>query len=76
MSIARATASSEVSSPRMISTSCILSTGEKKCSPMKSLGRVAKPWRLVIGRVEVLEQSRVFGPTTASTSAKTFFFRS
>ena len=36
---ALASASSEVFSPRMISTSGILSTGEKKCRPMKSSGR-------------------------------------
>ncbi len=36
---ALATVASDVCSPLMISTSGILSTGEKKCSPMKS------PWR-------------------------------
>ena len=39
-SSARKVVSSLVFSPRMISTSGILSTGEKKCRPMKSSGRV------------------------------------
>ena len=76
MSIARAVAASLVCSPRMISTSFILSPGEKKCSPMKSAGRVVNSCSEVIGRVEVLEHSSVSGPTTASTSANTFFFSS
>ena len=42
----------------MISSSGILSTGEKKCSPMKSAGRDTPSARPVIGRVEVLEPSR------------------
>ena len=40
MSTAFASVASEVFSPAMISSSGILSTGEKKCSPMKSSGRV------------------------------------
>ncbi|MNC46598.1 hypothetical protein D3C75_956230 [compost metagenome] len=39
----------------MISTSIILSTGEKKWMPMKSSGRTEASARPVIGRVEVLE---------------------
>ncbi len=39
----------------MISTSIILSTGEKKWMPMKSSGRIEASARPVMGRVEVLE---------------------
>ena len=39
----------------MISSSGILSTGLKKCSPMKSAGRVTFSASSVIGSVEVLE---------------------
>ena len=39
----------------MISTSCILSTGEKKWMPMKFSGRSLASARPVIGKVEVFE---------------------
>lgn len=68
---ARASASSPVRSPLMISTSGILSTGEKKCRPMKSLWRSTPSARTEIGRVEVLEQSSASGSTTAWISWKT-----
>ena len=58
---ALASASSEVFSPTMISTSGILSTGEKKCRPMKSSGRSTPSARPVIGSVEVLEPSSASG---------------
>ena len=45
-SIALATARSPVSAPRMISTSAILWTGEKKCTPMNRLGYPAGPRQL------------------------------
>jgi hypothetical protein len=60
-SIARATAASEVCSPRMISTSGILSTGEKKCRPMKSSCRSTPVASSVIGSVEVFEHSSASG---------------
>ena len=58
---ARASASSPVRSPLMISTSGILSTGEKKCRPTKSPWRSTPSASAVIGRVEVLEHSRASG---------------
>ena len=45
----------------MISTSGILSTGLKKCRPMKSAGRSTPVASSVIGSVEVLEHSRASG---------------
>lgn len=68
---ARARASSPVFSPLMISTSGILSTGEKKCSPMKSAGRETPSARAVMGRVEVLEQSSASGSMTSWISWNT-----
>ena len=68
---ALASAASPVRSPRMISTSGILSTGEKKCSPMKSPGRSTPAASSVIGRVEVFEQSSASGSTTFIASANT-----
>ena len=50
----------------MISTSGILSTGEKKCSPMKFFGRWLAVARPVIGRVEVLEAKVADAASTAS----------
>ena len=64
-------ASSEVSSPAMISTSGILSTGEKKWIPMKSFGRETPSARPVMGSVEVFEPSSASGLTTFSSSANT-----
>ncbi len=55
----------------MISTSGILSTGEKKCMPMKSSGRFTAPESSVIGSVEVFEASSASGFTTSCTSAYT-----
>ncbi len=55
----------------MISSSGILSTGLKKCSPMKSAGRVTFSARSVIGRVEVFEPSSASGATCGSISFQT-----
>ncbi len=68
---ARPSASSPVSGPRMISTSGILSTGEKKCRPMKSAGRSTPSASRPMGRVEVLEQSSASGATTCWISWNT-----
>ena len=60
----------------MISTSGILSTGEKKCSPMKSSRPVARPSASpVIGSVEVLEHSSASRLTHAAISPKTWCLR-
>ena len=56
----------------MISTSGILSTGLKKCRPMKSFGRSTPVASSVIGRVLVLEHSRASGCTCGRISANTF----
>ncbi len=45
----------------MISTSSILSTGEKKWMPMKFSGRVEASARPVIGRVEVFDAKMTSG---------------
>ena len=45
----------------MISSSGILSTGEKKCRPMKSSGRETFSASPVIGSVEVFEPSSASG---------------
>ena len=45
----------------MISSSGILSTGEKKCRPMKSAGRETFSASAVIGSVEVFEPSSASG---------------
>ena len=50
-----------VFSPLMISSSGILSTGLKKCRPMKSAGRVTPSASSVIGSVEVFEPSSASG---------------
>ena len=68
-SIALAMAASEVSSPTTISSSGILSTGEKKCRPMKSSGRSTPSARPVTGSVEVFEPSRASGASKGTTSA-------
>ncbi len=52
----------------------ILSTGEKKCRPMKSPGRSTPSASDVIGSVEVFEHSRASGATTFAASANTSFF--
>ena len=76
MSSALASVASLVFSPTTISSSGILSTGEKKCSPMKSSGRFTPSARPVIGSVEVFEPSTASGATYGSISANTFFFSS
>ena len=68
---ARYTAASEVFSPLMISSSGILSTGEKKCRPMKSSGRETFSASAVIGSVEVFEPSSASGARNGSISAMT-----
>jgi hypothetical protein len=55
----------------MISTRGILSTGEKKCSPMKSPGRSRPAASSVIGRVEVFEHSSASGSTIFIASRNT-----
>ncbi len=70
-SSARYSVSSEVCSPLMISSSGILSTGLKKCSPMKSAGRLTFSARPVIGSVEVLEPSSASGARWGSISLNT-----
>ena len=67
-SSARYSVSSLVFSPLMISSSGILSTGLKKCRPMKSSGRVTFSARPVIGSVEVLEPSSASGARCGSIS--------
>ncbi len=64
-----------VRSPLMISTSGILSTGEKKCRPMKSACRSTPSASTVMGRVEVLEQSSASGATTFWISWNTWCLR-
>ena len=75
-SSAAASVFGSVSSPEMISSSCILSTGEKKCRPMKSPVRSTWEASSVIGRVEVFEPRIVVFGTAASISAWTLCFRS
>ena len=53
--------SSLVFLPRMISSSGILSTGEKKWTPMNSSGRSVFSARSVIGSVEVFDPSTQSG---------------
>ena len=65
-SIARASVASEVARPRMISTSFMRSTGEKKCRPIKFAGRTLASARPVMGRVEVLEAKTAFASSAAS----------
>ena len=55
----------------MISSSGILSTGEKKCRPMKSAGRETFSASAVIGSVEVFEPSSASGARCGSISAIT-----
>ena len=55
----------------MISTSGILSTGEKKWMPMKSSWRFTPVARPVIGSVEVFEPSSALGSTMSSISWNT-----
>ena len=49
----------------MISTSIILSTGEKKWMPMKRVGSLNSAASDVIGSVEVLEPNTTSSPITA-----------
>ena len=53
----------------MISTSIILSTGEKKCTPMKFFGSFDCSASDVIGKVEVFEPNTTLSPTTACAFA-------
>ena len=55
----------------MISTSGILSTGEKKWIPMKSSCRFTPVARPVIGSVEVFDPSSALGSTMSSISWNT-----
>jgi hypothetical protein len=73
---ALASVASLVFSPTMISSSGILSTGEKKCRPMKSSCRFTPSARPVIGSVDVLEPSTASGATMFSISANTLCFSS
>jgi hypothetical protein len=66
----------EVFSPLMISTSGILSTGEKKWIPMKSSCRLTPVARPVMGSVEVFDPSSAFGSTMSSISPNTLCLRS
>ena len=67
---ARPSVVSSVRSPRITSTSGILSTGEKKCSPTNSSGRLTPSASSVMGSVEVLEAMSASG-ATCSISAYT-----
>ena len=68
-----ASALSPVFLPRMISTSIMRSTGEKKWMPMKFFGRAEFFASAVIGMVEVLEAKIAAGFSTASAfSVATF----
>jgi len=60
----------------MISTSGILSTGEKKWIPMKFLLPLDAVARPVIGSVEVLDPSSALGSTMSSISWTTLCLRS
>lgn len=53
-------------SPTMISTSGILSTGEKKCRPRKLAGRLLTCARPEMGKVDVLEANTASAAMTAS----------
>ena len=64
-------ATSPVASPRMISTSIILSTGLKKWMPTKRSGRSEARARSVMGRVEVLVAKTHSSGMTASAFAVT-----
>ena len=55
--------SSELFSPRMISTSGMRCTGLKKCIPQKFSGRLSALASSLIGMVEVFEASMVSGRT-------------
>ncbi len=60
----------------MISTSIILSTGEKKWMPTKFFGRAEFLARLVIGMVEVLEAKTAEDFSTASAFSVAVFLTS
>jgi hypothetical protein len=68
-STALAIAASEVCSPTTISSSGILSTGEKKCMPMKSAGREIPSASPVMGSVEVFEANSDPSAMNGSISA-------
>jgi hypothetical protein len=65
---------SEVFPPRMISTSGMRCTGEKKCRPMTRPGSGTEPARPVMGRVEVLEAITASGRAEVSAAARTAVF--
>ena len=69
-----ATAASEVLRPRMISTSSMRSTGEKKCRPRKSSCRCKYSARLVTGSVDVFDASSACGPISFSMRGSTSAF--
>ncbi len=58
----------------MTSTSIILSTGEKKWTPMKFSGFCADSASEAIGRVEVLEAKITSPPSTACAFSVASFF--
>ena len=68
--------SADVRLPLMISTSCMRSTGEKKCRPMNCSGRFDASASPVIGRVEVFDATTAPGSSTASASRVTCAFNS
>ena len=74
--MATACAFSPVFLPRMISTSIILSTGEKKWMPMKFFGRAEFFASPVIGMVEVLDAKIADGLMIASAFSVTPFLTS
>ena len=74
--MATARALSSVFLPRMISTSIIRSTGEKKWMPMKFFGRAEFFARPVIGMVEVFEAKMADFARTASAFSVTPFLTS
>ena len=53
--MATASVASDVALPLIISTNCILSTGEKKCTPMNLVASREASAKPLIGSVDVLE---------------------
>eukprot|EP00792_Barthelona_sp_PAP020_P002696 TRINITY_DN14257_c0_g1_i1.p2 TRINITY_DN14257_c0_g1~~TRINITY_DN14257_c0_g1_i1.p2 ORF type:complete len:88 (-),score=2.39 TRINITY_DN14257_c0_g1_i1:186-449(-) len=66
--------SSEVFSPRMISTKGMRCTGLKKCIPQKFSGRLSDCANRLIGIVDVFDVMTVSSPTCDSTSLSTAAF--
>ena len=71
---ARATVSSSVCAPRMISTSFILRTGEKQCSPTNVSGHALAEVRPEIGKVAVFDANTSPGASIDSASRMTAVF--